>query len=1145
MNKIASQLFRFRHRKILIDLQTVGWIGLTTAAIVVILLIILEAILWFPTSIRLGVWGALFFLILIWVLAGGVSLLLIYREKINRYVLPTLAKEVGARSFEKEDEALNALQLESASPSKYHSSAQLANQFVHRVASKLASLNPAKVLNTHGIRRWRKTALGTAMVCALSIGIFHSAFLSAVDRWMHPGTNFPVPHPFELESLTGNLSLMGGDDTTLAFTATGKIPESIELELKEGEKKTLSRITPAENGLFAFVLNDVFQNLHYRAFVESDYFWQPWTEISSPTYNIEVIDRPIIEDFTMTLTPPEYTGLSPLWQKGNVAEIRGLKGSIIGIELRSNKMLSKAYLKYVPRKATEESSKIVMEAVRNRASGEFDLKEDAAFETYIVDEKKTGNLDPIQYHVMVVDDLPPDLQVIQPESPMELGSDFDIPVQLHLEDDFGFSNLHIVYETKHPDYVSGRPTYSTEGGGGVVNIHGIDSFSREETSQDMFYVWNVSDLELMPEDDLLFHFELYDNDFVSGPKKSISPTLVARFPSLADLFARTVEEELIVQEEAEEIHEDLQELDEVLESLELELLKSEKMTWEHEQSLKQSIEEVQSRLEQVQDLREKLQEIVEQSEKHDLFSPQLIEKFRDLQELLQNVMTPELRRSMERLQEAMERFPPDQLLQALENFRLNTKEVEEQLDRFIDIFQRIQAEQRMDELVTRMEELSRQQEALVDKLEEDGDRWDLLRLAEEERRNSQEFENIKDLMEEAAETTEPFASMPAKELRELSQSDLSNQTSRDLRMASNRLRRRNPTEGLRSAESARENLREMVSQLHDIQSDFRQQTVDEMVSEFETVLRNTLFVSKEQESLESATRDVPRNSPRLGKMAVRQQLLRDQMAQLIQGLIKLSRQTFAVSPEMGKAIGRATAGMNESLKKLEERNGRGAAESQKSTVAALNEAALAILAAINDMRETGMASGMEQFLKSLQKMASQQQGINEQTLQLAFGQMAAMAQQGMMRRLAREQAQLRKSLAQLQREMQGAGRGGENLGGIAHEMEEVLNDFREQNVTQRTVERQQRILTRMLDSQRALRRQDFSEKRKATVAQDIIREGPVGLPDDLGQRRSLAMEALNLALKAGYSRDYQDMIRRYFNTLIESPELIEYDDVEP
>ncbi|MEC7872839.1 MAG: hypothetical protein VX547_07155, partial [Candidatus Neomarinimicrobiota bacterium] len=42
---------------------------------------------------------------------------------------------------------------------------------------------------------------------------------------------------------------------------------------------------------------------------------------------------------------------------------------------------------------------------------------------------------------------------------------------------------------------------------------------------------------------------------------------------------------------------------------------------------------------------------------------------------------------------------------------------------------------------------------------------------------------------------------------------------------------------------------------------------------------------------------------------------------------------------------------------------------------------------------------------------------------------------------------------------------------------------------------------------------------------------PSGLPTDLGQRQSVLMEAMDQALSAGYSREYQSMIRRYFNSL--------------
>ncbi len=1139
MTDITQRLFRFRRRKIGIDIQSFALISLSALLVTLIILVGLEAIFWFSITLRYGLWQAGMILVLILGIAASLGALLLRRDRIPRYSLPVVAREIGQKGLEKEDEVLNALQLESTATQDAFSSRQLADQFVGQVSTTLDNLKPTQVYGKRAAPRFTKVAGGMTIASLILVAALYPSFRVAAGHWLHPKRAYPVPHPFELESTSGNLYLMGGDDALIRFKTEGKIPHSIEVEIRGPERVSYRTLTRDDSSYFTDSLTRVFQNLRYRGFVKSRHFWEPWDEISSPTYTIHVTDRPVIEDFRVTLSPPAYTGMSPTSQEGNVAEIRGLRGSTIQIQLRSDKALTRAYLKYEPDTDDKNKTNVKMETNRNRAQGEFLLVEDGVFATYIFDERNVGNLDPIPYHFIVVEDIPPVLHVLEPASPTELGSDFTLPSRLHIEDDFGFSNLQIVYEIEHPDYVSSGSGTSSAEESDIVNIHGIDAFSRRKTSQDVFYLWDVSNLNLMPEDELRFHFELYDNDEISGPKKSVSPTLLARFPSMADLFARTVEEEELMEEKAEDMIQDLQDLDDVLKDVELEMLKDEKVSWEQEQTIKHSVEEVREKLQDIQSLRERLQEIVEQSEKHNLFSADLIEKFNDLQELLQSIMTPELAESMEKVREALKNLQPHQLLDELQNFRLNTQELEAQLDRFIDVFRRIRAEQTVDELVVRMENLVKRQETVVGELSRSDTLRNLPRVAEEQERNRREFENIREVMADASRSMETFAPIPAEDLRTMAQSDLTRRTARNLKSASNSLNRGDSAEGLESAAAAKENLENMLGQLREIRETFREQTEDEMVMEFEEILRNTLFISKEQERLQIETRDAPRNSPRLGEMANSQQLLRDQLGQLIESLMTLSHQTFAVTPAMGKAIGRATAGMNESLKKLEDRNSQSAAENQRNTVAALNEAALATLAAIADIRESGMASGFQQFLERMERMAAQQRGINEQSLKLAFGRLAATEREGLMRRLASDQEQLRKSLDQLRREMRGWQKSGSDLRGILDEMEEVLKDFEARKVDRRTVERQERILTRMLDSQKSLRHQDFEQTRKATTARDIVRDGPSGLPEDLGQRRNMAMEALNLALKSGYPKDYQDMIRRYFNALIESPGLID------
>ena len=150
----------------------------------------------------------------------------------------------------------------------------------------------------------------------------------------------------------------------------------------------------------------------------------------------------------------------------------------------------------------------------------------------------------------------------------------------------------------------------------------------------------------------------------------------------------------------------------------------------------------------------------------------------------------------------------------------------------------------------------------------------------------------------------------------------------------------------------------------------------------------------------------------------------------------------------------------------------------------------------------------EQFLERMKKMSGQQQGINSQSMQLALGQLSAAAQQSLMQRLLKQQRQVQKSLQQLMSETRQSGEQGlGDLGGIAEDIDEVIKDFQNKRYQQRTKERQQRILSRMLDSQKSLTQRGFKEDRKAETANEIVYEGPSGLPVDYGQRRSLAMEA--------------------------------------
>jgi len=64
-----------------------------------------------------------------------------------------------------------------------------------------------------------------------------------------------------------------------------------------------------------------------------------------------------------------------------------------------------------------------------------------------------------------------------------------------------------------------------------------------------------------------------------------------------------------------------------------------------------------------------------------------------------------------------------------------------------------------------------------------------------------------------------------------------------------------------------------------------------------------------------------------------------------------------------------------------------------------------------------------------------------------------------------------------------------------------------------------------------MRERDKDKKRKSKTAVDLVYKGPLGLPENLGERGELLNRELINAMREGYSKDYQDLIRGYFDLL--------------
>ena len=236
------------------------------------------------------------------------------------------------------------------------------------------------------------------------------------------------------------------------------------------------------------------KNFRYRGYLPSIDYWDAWEEITTKYFSISVTDRPSIEDFLVTITPPNYTGLKKQSQKANQAQIQAINGSKINIKLKSNRNLSFAEL-------ILDQDKKEMKIKGKTAQYEFIASLDQKFSINLMDKRGVRNRNPIPFNLQIVNDISPQMTIIQPPPIIELGSEQIIPILMSIEDDFGFSNLQLSYELERPNYIEAEP---------FISLFNIEINKSSKTQQDIQTIWNLESLGLMPEDEVRFHFELYD-----------------------------------------------------------------------------------------------------------------------------------------------------------------------------------------------------------------------------------------------------------------------------------------------------------------------------------------------------------------------------------------------------------------------------------------------------------------------------------------------------------------------------------------------------------------------------------------------------------------------------------------------------------
>lgn len=1002
----------------------------------------------------------------------------------------------------------------------------------------------AVVIDRKPIRTALLFSLTSSAVLVALLSLAAETFGAGWHRLTNYDVSFVPPAPFTLKLQTLRSSVMRGESSEVLITATGIPPETITVHLRESSASVFRQhVVRRDSGnTFSYQIPGLTQSV--EVFAES-----PWldTKVRSNTGRISVLDRPLIRALMGVVTPPAYTKLASSRIDATHADVTAITGSVATLKIESNKKLQRAYIVMRPTAsdtAAADSSIIELKVYENTASGGFQVKRNGTYSLHLVDVDGTGNVDPLRASIVALTDSFPLISLISPKDNVELRQDAQLPIEFAISDDFGFSHLRLYYRLTASRYAAAEKKYST------LDI----PISNQTLSQDVRYTWNLGKIGMTPEDTYEFYLEVGDNDIVMGPKTSKTSTISVRMPSLDEVFAETDRQQSDIRKEMKEMTREAETIKKEAEQLQRELQKQQskqqmEASWADRKKAEDLVKRQQELEQRMEKMADKLQEMTEKLRDNKAISEETLKKYQELQQLMREVKSPELERMQEQMRKAMEQVSPEELQSMMKDFKFNEEEFRKNLERQLSLLKRMQVEQKTDELAKRAEELARKQEELRQRTEQTNpnDKNTNAKLADEQKRLQEELEQLgresKDLEQLMKEIGQD---MPQEKMQQ-AQNDLnSTQTQQQMNDAEQQMRQGQNEQASQEQRQASQNLQRFAQQMKNMKREMRRNSMREAMRQMQKSTDDLLQLSKQQESLREQMKGLNPNSTQMSQLAQQQQRLQESMQNIANNMMQLGQRSTSVTPDMAQDLGDALESMRDAMKAMSDRNSMQAMQSQSSAMRSMNGAASKMGSAMAQMMQgegagqggngqmpgQGEGRGMSPFQR-LQQLAEQQQSINNSMSQMGKGgQQLSQQERAEMGRLAGQQGKALRAIQEVEDQQRRSPSGDKqplgDLNRIAKDMEEVMSDMQTGNITSETRQRQDRILSRLLDATRSMNERDYEKNRESTAGKDVNKQSPREI-DDL---RVKTLQRSNIeALRKEYSVDYENLIRQYFEAL--------------
>jgi hypothetical protein len=985
-------------------------------------------------------------------------------QKIGRTIsYEFAAKIIGDHFPEISDKLLNALQLMELEKG----SGENVPLLVAGIDQKINGIRPFpfnRVINFRKNLKYLKFALPPLIIIAAGIVLAPSVISVPAGRIIRYNTTFVKELPYSFTILNEKLECLQQSDFELRIAFTGEEIPSETFIRTDGMTIKLQK----EKG---FIYSHLFRSLQ-----KDLEFSIVAGELTSKKYMIRVIPRPIILSFETILEYPGYIKRGTE-KTENTGDLNVPEGTLVTWNLET-KDVDEVWLRFA-----DESVRLIRSGSdrlnftkRVTSAGQYSMVPQNSF---------AAPSDSIMFRINVIKDAFPSIFVQETTDSAMVANLF---FRGTIKDDYGFTRLVFHYEVRK----QGDTTTVAKSSSPVAIDNSLNS-------QVFFYMWEPGQLMTEGGEEIRYYFEVWDNDGIHGPKATRSDVRLIKTPTLEDIINQTADNEQNIISDIESSLKESESVTKSIDDLNRKMVEKSTLNFQERKQLEDLIRSNEKIQRSIEEIKKKNEENIENSSEYLQSSQNILEKQKRLNELMDQLLTEDMKKLMQEIRDMLDKVDKNKLAETLDKMKKSQKDIEEQLDRNLQLFKQLEFERKLEETIRSLRENAEKQMKLAEKSEQSSEN-EQDNLKNEQKAVKDAYDSIKNELKDLKEKEKELENPPGLEKT----GNMQDSISKSLKESEDLLDQGKKKSASGSQKKSGGQMNKLASQLEQMNMEAEMEQTGEDAAAIRMILESLVRMSFEQENLISLTAVTNRNDPKFQDLIYRQKEVKDKLKSAEDSLVAISKRQFVLAPVITREIKAINTNLQDVIDALNNRSISVAQARQQFTMTSINNLAILLDESLQQMNQNMKScmkgsgqklcsnpsnSGGSMKIKGIkamqQKMSDQlknlKEGLEKQGKEQGsgkkFGQ-SSMSEQ--IARLAAEQEAVRNAMQKYKESLEEQGiKDGGNAANAMQEMEQNERDLINKRITQETILRQQKIMTRLLESEKSEMEREKQEKRES------------------------------------------------------------------